>query len=332
MKYIFVWPYGWFDSYMYRDLFVTKKVVPFPLNKPSHSKIINFIRRVHRSHKVNKIIHLPFQDIWAKGLFDQLEDNTCVIFDTGALSMIEKETLYKIKGSYRNIKMALFIADSLHGSSLHIPDAMDNILTFPWDVRLSYDKNDCQEFGFQYLGPNIYSKMTDVKPNVNNSELYFIGRNKAGRNEKVLNFYERCIIENILTNFYLIDNPRNIRKNHLHNQKGLIFDCRDIPYEEVISEVLATNCILEFVAKGQKAQTARYYEAVCYNKKLLTNNPSVKDLQFYDPRYIQYFETIDDIDFAWIKKKEKVDYHYNGEFSPIHALEKLEKILTSQEK
>lgn len=147
-----------------------------------------------------------------------------------------------------------------------------------------------------------------------------------------MSLYEKCIAENIQTNFYLIDNPKNIRKHRLHNQKGLCFDSRDVLYEEVISDVLSTNCILEFVAKGQKAQTARYYEAVCYNKKLLTNNPSVKDLQFYDPRYIQYFETIDDIDFAWIKKKEKVDYHYNGEFSPIHALEKLEKILTSQEK
>ena len=82
-----------------------------------------------------------------------LEDNTCIIFDTGALSMLSASFLYKIKNYRKNIKMALFIVDSLHGASEHIPRAISNILNFPWDVRLSYDINDCAEYGFDYLGP-----------------------------------------------------------------------------------------------------------------------------------------------------------------------------------
>lgn len=331
MKYIFVWPYGWFDYYMYQDLFRGSKVIPFPLRRPFKSSFVNFIRNVHLSHKVNKFIPLPLKDLWFSDLLNQIEDNTCVIFDTGILSMVSMQFLYKVKAVKNNVKMALFLVDSLHGSSLHIPYAVDNILNFPWDVRLSYDKNDCPEFGFQYLGPNIYSKMIDVQPSSNISDLYFIGRNKAGRNVDVMNLYTKCIEKQLQTNFYLVDNPKNIKKQHVRNKKGIHFEGNDMPYEEIISDVLATNCILEFVAKGQNAQTARYYEAVCYNKKLLTNNPSIKDLQFYDPRYMQYFKTINDINFDWIKKKEKVDYHYNGEFSPIHALKKLKKILGDEE-
>lgn len=327
MKYIFVWPYGWFDSYMYRDLFATGKVVPYMLKKPFQSRLINFIRRVHCSRKVNHIIPLPFKDAWEYSLLQMLEDNTCIIFDTGALSMLSASFLYKVKNYRKNIKMALFIADSLHGSSGHIASAIPNILNFPWDARLSYDINDCKEFGFDYLGPNIYSAMRDVDPYNVKSDIYYIGRNKANRNAMIIEIYNKCIQHGIQTDFDLIDNKKNLKNNHVENGKGLRFSCTDIPYENVVSHVLSTNCILEVVAKGQKAQTARYYEAVCYNKKLLTNNPNIKGLPFYDGRYMKVFEKVEDIDFEWVKKKERINYNYKGEFSPRHALEKLEMII-----
>lgn len=327
MKYIFVYPYGWFDSYMYKDLFATGEVVPYMLKKPFHSTLLNFIRKVHCSRKVNNLVPLPLKDIWNYSLLQMLENNTCIIFDTCALSMISASFLYKIKKYRKNIKMVLFIADSLHGSSEHIPRAIPNILNFPWDVRLSYDINDCAEYGFDYLGPNIYSALRDVEPCAAKSDIYYIGRNKANRNALILEIYNKCVQNGMRTNFELIDNKKNLKNSHVENMKGLHFSFVDIPYEKVVSHVLSANCILEVVAQGQKAQTARYYEAVCYNKKLLTNNPNIKDLPFYDARYMKVFERVEDIDFEWVKKRENINYNYHGEFSPIHALKKLERIL-----
>lgn len=327
MKYIFVYPYGWFDSYMYKDLFATGEVVPYMLKEPFHSTLLNFIRKVHCSRKVNNLVPLPLKDIWNYSLLQMLENNTCIIFDTGALSMISVSFLYKIKKYRKNIKMVLFIVDSLHGSSEHIPRAIPNILNFPWDVRLSYDINDCAEYGFDYLGPNIYSALRDVEPCAAKSDIYYIGRNKANRNALILEIYNKCVQNGMRTNFELIDNKKNIKNSHVENMKGLHFSFVDIPYEKVVSHVLSANCILEVVAQGQKAQTARYYEAVCYNKKLLTNNPNIKDLPFYDARYMKVFERVEDIDFEWVKKREHINYNYNGQFSPVHALEKLEKLL-----
>lgn len=327
MKYIFVYPYGWFDSYMYKDLFATGEVVPYMLKEPFHSTLLNFIRKVHCSRKVNNLVPLPLKDIWNYSLLQMLENNTCIIFDTGALSMISASFLYKIKKYRKNIKMVLFIADSLHGSSEHIPRAIPNILNFPWDVRLSYDINDCAEYGFDYLGPNIYSALRDVEPCAAKSDIYYIGRNKANRNALILEIYNKCVQNGMRTNFELIDNKKKLKNSHVENMKGLHFSFVDIPYEKVVSHVLSANCILEVVAQGQKAQTARYYEAVCYNKKLLTNNPNIKDLPFYDARYMKVFERVEDIDFEWVKKREHINYNYNGQFSPVHALEKLEKLL-----
>lgn len=327
MKYIFVWPYGWFDSYMYRDLFATGKVVPYRLKEPFHYRVLNFIRRVHCSNKVNNIVSLPFKDIWNYSLLQMLEDNTCIIFDTGALSMLSASFLYKIKNYRENIKMALFIVDSLHGSSEHLAKAIPNILNFPWDARLSYDINDCTEFGFDYLGPNIYSALRDVNPYNIESDIYYIGRNKANRNRLVLDIYDQCIQNGVQTDFNLIDKKKSIKNNHTEKRKGLHFSYIDIPYENVVSHVLSTNCILEVVANGQKAQTARYYESICYNKKLLTNNHNIKDLPFYNESYMKVFERVEDIDFEWIRRGENINYNYNDEFSPIHALDKLKNII-----
>jgi hypothetical protein len=331
MKYIMIWPYGWFDYYMYQDLITSKKITPYPLKKPYKSKVVNFIRRVHQSRKINKLIKLPYKEIWYASLFKLIDQDTCVMFDTGALSMVSLDFLKKIKSTGNNTKMVIIIADSLHGSSEHIPRAIPNIFGFQWDAILSYDKNDCEEYGFQYLGATIYSKMNGIMPATNQSDLYFVGRNKAGRNEAVMELYKRCQENDVKTNFDLVDEPQNLKKMHLENQKGLNFHGKDLPYEKVISNILSTNCILEMVAKGQNVQTARYYETVCYNKKLLTNNPSIKELSFYNPKYMQYFENVEDIDFEWVKRRETIDYHYNNEFSPNHILEKLEKLFDNRD-
>lgn len=321
-----VWPYGWFDYYMYQDLIINKKIIPFPLNTPYQSKLINFIRRVHQSHKVNQIIKLPFKDFWYSSLLDLIDENTCVMFDTGALSMVSLDFLRKIKSTGQTTKMVIIIADSLHGSSGHIPDAIPNIFGFHWDAIFSYDKNDCKEYGFEYLGATIYSKMTGIAPSSNQSDIYFVGRNKAERNKSVMQLYNQCQKIGVKTNFDLVDAPKNLKKMRLKNQPGLHFHGKDLAYEKIIGNILSANCILEMVAKGQQVQTARYYEAVCYNKKLLTNNPSIKELSFYNPRYMKYFENIDDIDFNWVKREENIDYHYNNEFSPNHIIEKLENL------
>ncbi len=324
MKYIMIWPYGWFDHYMYQDMVDAKRMVPYPLKKPCASPVLNFIRRVHQSYKINQIIHLPCQEIWYSSLFKMLDKDTCVLFDTASQSMLSMEFLNKVRAT--GVRMVLVAADSLHGSSGHMAKAIPNILGFSWDAVLSYDINDCKEYGFQYMPETIYSMLKQVKPASAGSDMYFIGMNKAGRNAMIEEIHRKCMAAGVQTDFYCIDYTGSPSKPYMKNPPGLYYQKQGVSYEDVVSHVLATNCILEVVGKGQKVQTARYYEAVCYNKKLLTNNPSVKELSFYDPRYMQYFESVEDIDFSWVKEKVDIDYHYAGEFSPLHILDRLDEM------
>ena len=325
MKYIMIWPYGWFDTYMYRDLMVNNMIVHLDVDRPYSSCVMNFLRRVHYSPKINRIVNLPCKDIWNyslyKALLSEISEDTCIIFDTGSLAHLSLRMLNKIRRISQKIRMVLVAADSLHGASAHISDALPRILGFRWDLILSYDKSDCHEFGFEYLGQTIYSKLNDIHPSDEKSDLYFIGRNKAGRNYDVLKLYHALFSAGVKLNFNLVDTKENNQKSRYSKSPGVHLFTENLPYEKVISDVLSTKCILEVVAPGQKAQTARYYEAVCYNKKLLTNNAGCFNLPFYNKDYIHYFENVNDINPDWIKDMTSVEYNYHGEFSPIHLLD-----------
>ena len=65
-------------------------------------------------------------------------------------------------------------------------------------------------------------------------------------------------------------------------------------------------------------------EAICYNKKLLTNNKSIFEFPYYNPQYMRYFSDISQIDMEFLKREETVDYGYNGDYSPLNFIKRIE--------
>ncbi len=325
MKYLLVFPFGWFDSYMYRDLIENEKVRTYYLNKPAKNKIINFLRRVHCSFRINQVLELPGKGLWNYKLLEKVDDDTCVIFSTGALSLTSRSLLQKIK--QKSGKMVLLIVDSMHANSWHLKIAKHLIFNFDWDLVLSFDQNDCKEYGFAYLGKNYYSVLADVFPSDIKSDIYYVGREKrnCNRNQRIIEFQKLFTQNNIICNFNLIDSIINKGKYKDKEVMGLTVSYSDIPYERIISDVKSSNCIFEIVQDGQAAQTIRYFEAVCYTKKLLTNNYSICNLPFYNSNYMKSFSTFDDIDLEWVRRKENIDYGYTNEFSPVKILDMINK-------
>ena len=97
-----------------------------------------------------------------------------------------------------------------------------------------------------------------------------------------------------------------------------------LSYSDVLHHVQRTNCIVEIMNPGQKGLTLRAMEAVCCNKKLLTDNITIKELKYYDNNYIQYKNPITEVDIDFILDRDKVNYNYNGDFSPIRLIEHIE--------
>ena len=103
---------------------------------------------------------------------------------------------------------------------------------------------------------------------------------------------------------------------------GIHFN-KHLPYSDMLKILPNVQCILDIPQEDQAALTLRPYEAVVYNKKLLTNNKRIKSFKYYDNRYMQYFERVEDIDWDWLVSDINVNYGYQGDFSPYHLLNQL---------
>ena len=324
MKYCFFFCYGTVDRYIFKDLNALSNVQIFFLNSPKHSKMISIARRIHRSELINTYINLPWKSLWEdfQGRKNYLNQFDCFVFTSYSLVFLDWNFLRDAKNNGH--KMVLIIYDSLSAHSSHLKVVKRYIFGFEWDMIISFDSNDCMRYGFTPINYAMYS-ILDVSKSTNYSDIYFIGSNKYGRNDKVKDIYLDLVKNKVSCNFNFKEIKRFSPKKKAQCYDGLhIFYNQDLPYHKVVSDVMSTNVILEYLQDGQRAQSLRYYEAVCYNKKLLTNNVNITKMPFYNSHYMKVFTSFDDIDIEWVKKKEDINYGYGGEFSPIYLLKIIE--------
>lgn len=234
-------------------------------------------------------------------------------------------TLIKYKKEWPSLKFVLFYLDIMNTSVSSCADTLRNSRVF--DLVYSIDKNDVEKTGAVFRR-TFNSKSERYDNIVISNDMYFCGVSK-GRSPilvEIVNAAERNNT-NISMDIVCYENF-DVFRNHksVNIRKPGCF----MSYPEVLHKELEASCILEIVQEGQVAPTLRPYEAVVYNKKLLTNNKFILEFPYSDSNYMQYFEKVEDIDWEWVKEDIDVDYGYNGEFSPIHLLEDICKRMNGE--
>ncbi len=184
---------------------------------------------------------------------------------------------------------------------------------------LSFDKGDCDKYGFHHY-TTYYSKLPLEIPKQLESDAFFVGVSKGERHEKLVKLYRRLKETNALPDFYIANHG-----NRKDMEKGIHYN-EWLNYNDVLQKVLKTNCLIEIVGKGHQGFTLRTVEALCYNKRLVTDNPVVKDLKYYKTGFIMYTPNVEDADISFITSKEPVEYHYENEYSPIHILDDIDAL------
>lgn len=180
----------------------------------------------------------------------------------------------------------------------------------------TFEPQDAIHAGFKHT-MNVYS-YHKAEQGGTEADIYFsfFGLDRLDKVRELGNYLEG---KQVRCNFVYVG---NIGKKE--QEIGLVKNVEQrIPYSEILKDAAQANCLLEILRPGQTGATLRYYEAICYNKKLLTTNKNVVNLPFYNPQYIKVFETLSDVDYEWVRRCEPVDYHYDGSFSPIHFLEEV---------
>ena len=239
-----------------------------------------------------------------------------VIID-GALNVIEISELEKCRQMNPNLKIILFLINSIEAQSPIMKDVRPKIKMFDWDRIYTFDKEDAQKYGYDYLGFCYYSSHHIPEKKEVTKDAYFVGGLKGQRENTIYDTYNFLVSKGVKCMFDLMpfgdSKPAPLPgANFYHGWK---------PYNEILEKVQDSNCIIEICQQGQNGATLRYFEAVTMNKKLLTNNTNIKNFPFFNSKLMRIFSSVDDIDAEWIKSREPIDYNYHGEFSPTHFID-----------
>ena len=236
-----------------------------------------------------------------------------VIVDTALACMDESvlNMLRKLGGT-----LTVIVLNSLSASSPSFEGAKRLLFSFPPESIYTFDRIEAEQYGFCYLGLAYYS--AHVLPDIPcEQDVYFAGGLKGGREGEIIRLCNHLEKSGLGTCFECVNvTGANVPKRVPHGFH--LVSRRWVPYERVLEGVAQSRCIVELLQDGQHAQSIRYFESVCYNKNLLTNNPGVFDLPYYDPNHMFYFQSIDDIDCERIARAATPDFGYKGEFSPIN--------------
>ena len=252
------------------------------------------------------------------------KDGHYLIFFFGIFTkLFEPKFILTLKERY-NVEFSLCFLDAF--DSPHSWAARYYIDNIPMKYIFTFDLSDAKKHGFYYFDA-FYSMKEMNLDTVVEYDLYYVGRNEDER---------LCFLENICFEMQEHDVSSKLRLHGVSEEdqvfKDKIIYNQFIKYDVVLEEVIKSNCILELQLAVQSAATQRYYEAVCYNKKLLTNNKNVVNLPFYNPDYIHVFEKPEDIDWDWVKERIPIDYHYDGRFSPTHLIDQIIELEEEKER
>ena len=291
----------------------------YNINNP----LLKFINRIHFSYTINKNKLLPLQFLWDKHniLYDYLflETRQTIIFVDSVLIYFPISLLKKLKAKH-NLVLILLNPTTImqeNNAKAFLKYIDKNI----FNLILTFDKTDACKYQIEWI--NIpYSKYDIVNKSNDFTDICFIGRAKS-RYTDLINIFKKVKEHDLKCFFSII----GVSKKEIVESESIQYN-KKMSYFEVLEKVNNTNCLLEYVDKTQNAATLRYCEAVCYNKKLLTNYEGVKELPYYNEEYIKIFKgelTEDDITF--IKEKCDVNYGYKNEFSPNFLISQIKEML-----
>lgn len=234
-----------------------------------------------------------------------------IIFDLEFIKWVKKKYDVKVVLVIRNM-----IRNKMHPSISGVD--LDK-LKEKFDLIVTDEKKDADLYKLFFL-PDPFSIICRRKAKIKN-DICFIGLDK-GRGKILKAISEKAYENNVRANIKIVGK----------GLKDSLIEYTDYQsYLEIIKQDMESNCILEVLQPGQDSYTLRLQEAVCLGKKLLTNNLSVVNEKYYNPRYIQIFNKVDDINWNFVKERVEVDYKYEGEYSPLIFLEKIEQKLNNMD-
>lgn len=136
----------------------------------------------------------------------------------------------------------------------------------------SFDSKDCDRYKIRYISTYYFSTIK-LEKNEIEYDIYFMGEDK-GRLTQLLELSE------VFNSFGLSVHYHITRTRGIKSQLDYVYKER-ITYSKVLDGISKCKAILDIVQVGQDGLSQRPLEALFHRKKLITNNLSIINYDFY---------------------------------------------------
>lgn len=230
------------------------------LNVYSAYKHVSFLSRIVR--RFFFILKLP-ESIWYdKWKYKLGNVKTLILFFTQ-----DDKIVRYIKSVNPDIRLILWFWNPVFRGT--DPKSLPDSLCEKW----SFDKNDALKFGMKY-NTTFFLDNIELPENDIANDVLFVGKDK-GRKSMIHDLDRAMSAMSINTYFYVVEDQLDFKSQR-----------RAIPYEEYLTLLSKSKAILDIVQPGQSGLTLRPMESIFFRKKLITNDASIVQCEFYRPNNV----------------------------------------------
>ena len=231
-----------------------------------------------------------------------------------------------LRKTYPNCKIVKVYRDLVSAIVNRHPQYKPELAKDYFDLLMSYDSSDAKKYNMYYFD-EIESKISVPKAHDYPISDIFIAAKAKDRLPKILRACEIFNSAGLKCDFYLTGVPKQER---IH-MNGITYAEKNMPYPDMLYRSVNSRCMFEINQDGAVGYTSRFLEAVIYNKRIITDNPFVLQSKYYNERFVQVINSIDDIDTNFIfQSQEDVDYKYENDFSPINLIKMIDSIISNE--
>lgn len=293
-----------------------------PIRHYSGSRLKERIHHYCEHERLRKIHHLNGLRYWDRYLVGDYADSPrlCFVIMMRWLRPDNERIFREIKRRYPSAKIVIYFED-LYDTGIGKLDY--TMLDRYADLVVTYDRDDARKHGFLYY-PTFLSKL-DCGVETCESDVTFCGAAKA-RYGKIIDVMRLLESKGLKCDFMvsrLLPGQQKV--------EGIGYIKRIISYRHYLEHVLRSRCILEIMQENATGYTLRTWEALLYDKILLTDNKAILSASFYNPEQFIYFDRPEDIPVE--KLKAEIEHNpFAGNITSLKFFEFIAENLDKKEK
>lgn len=230
---------------------------------PSYRNLTFFSKIIR---KIFFLLNLPKSFWFGKWKKELDEVDTVICFSTNPI-----ESLEYIKKHNPKIRLVFWYWDPAYRNFTQ-PNQISDSLCEKW----SFDMDDCKKYNMKY-NTTFYLDNIELPKTTQIYDVVFIGKDK-GRREYLDNLIKQFEFNEIKSFFYIVDDYISRWNSNIQNPP--------ISYEKYLEYLSKSKAIVDVIQEGQTGLTLRPMESIFFKKKMITNDQSIIENDFYDPHNI----------------------------------------------